>query len=91
MDVVWDEISDEELTALALAADPDQPLDPDAVPIDRYLGQEPGLLPSWYMAAVSARAGANRWRTVIVLAVVTAFVVIEALGLCSTYGQLTVG
>ncbi len=85
------EITDEELTALALAADPDAPLDPDAVPIGRYLGVEPGLLPSWYMAAATARAGANRWRTVIVLAVVAAFLTIEALGLCSAYGQLSLG
>jgi len=84
-------ITDEELTALALAADPDAPLDPDAVPIAQYLELEPGLLPSWYMAAVTARAGANRWRTVIVLAVVAAFLTIEALGLCSAYGQLSLG
>jgi len=86
-----DEITDEELTTLALAADPDRPLDPDAVPIAEYLAQEPGLLPTWYMAAVTARAGANRWRTVIILAVVAAFLTIEAFGLCSTYGQLSLG
>ncbi|HYA68619.1 MAG TPA: hypothetical protein VED63_07795 [Acidimicrobiales bacterium] len=85
------DITDEELTALALAADPDRPLDPDAVPMAEYLSQEPGLLPSWYMAAVTARAGASRWRTVIVLAVVAAFLTIEALGLCSTFGQLSLG
>ena len=86
-----DEITDEELTTLALAADPDRPLDPDAVPIAEYLAQGPGLLPTWYMAAVTARAGANRWRTVIILAVVAAFLTIEAFGLCSTYGQLSLG
>jgi hypothetical protein len=86
-----EELTDEELTELALAADPDRPLDPDAIPIGEYLAQEPGLLPSWYMAAVTARAGANRWRAVIILAVVAAFVTIEAFGLCSTYGPLSLG
>ena len=95
-----DQFTDEELTELALAADPDRPLDPDAIPIGQYLAQEPlgqylaagaGLLPSWYMAAVTARAGANRWRTIIILAVVAAFVTIEAFGLCSTYGPLSLG
>ncbi|HUY65074.1 MAG TPA: hypothetical protein VMV14_11245 [Acidimicrobiales bacterium] len=84
MDDSW---SDEELTELALAADPDAPLDPSAVPIGRYLAGLPSYLPSWYMAPVMARH-AGRWRTAVILSVVAAFVVIEALGLCSTYGQI---
>jgi len=79
-----------ELTALALAADPDAPLAADAVPIDRYLAQLPVLLPDWYMPMAMARPG-NRWRSAVVLAIVAAFLIIEALGLCSTFGQLTVG
>ncbi|MHB8682158.1 MAG: hypothetical protein ACYDA2_08705 [Acidimicrobiales bacterium] len=80
--------SDEELAELALAADPDAPLEPDAVPIGVYLAGAPAaLLPSWYMAPVMARHG-GRWRGAVVLAVIAAFLVIEALGLCSTYGQL---
>lgn len=80
--------SDEELTALALAADPDAPLAPDAVPVAAYLLSLPAaLLPSWYMAPAMARGG-SRWRRTVVLAVIAAFLVIEALGLCSTYGQL---
>ncbi len=79
-------ISDEELTALALAADPDQPLDADAVPLSQYLASSPGLLPEWYMAPVMARHSGRRQRAVI-LSVIGAFLLIEAFGLCSTYGQ----
>lgn len=79
-------ISDEELTALALAADPDQPLAPDAVPIADYLADAFGPLPAWYMAPVMARHSGRR-RQVIILAVIGAFLLIEAFGLCSTYGQ----
>ncbi len=85
-------ISDDELTELALAADPDRPLGPDAIPIDRYLeasGVEPqrSWLPAWYMAPVRSSRGGRRTRLV-VLGLIAAFLLIEAFGLCSTYGQL---
>jgi hypothetical protein len=80
-------ISDAELTALALAADPDLPLDRDAVPLPVYLSQGRALLPDWYMPQAMAPSG-NRWRTLVVLTIIFAFLFIEALGLCSTYGQL---
>jgi hypothetical protein len=80
-------LTDEELTALALAEDPDQPLDPGAVPLSAYLAQVPTLLPTWYMPPAMAASG-NRWRTWVVVAVIVAFVLIEASGLCSTYGQV---
>jgi hypothetical protein len=83
-------ISDAELTAMALAADPDLPLDPEAVPLSMYLAQEPAPLPEWYMPQAMARRG-NRWRAFVILAIVGAFVFIEALGLCSTYGPLRIG
>jgi hypothetical protein len=83
----YDELSYDELTALALAADPDAPLHPDAVPIDQYLGTQAPSLPIWYMAPV-ARRHMGRVGRLVVLAVVGAFVLIEAFGLCSTYGQL---
>ena len=86
-----DGFTDAELTALALAADPDEPLDPEAIPLSEYLGQEPGLLPQWYMPMAMARCGANRWRAPVVLGIVLAFVVLEALGLCSAFGQVVVG
>jgi hypothetical protein len=88
-----DPITDEELTALALAADPDQPLDGDAVPLSVYLSQLPGLgpvsglLPGWYMPPAMASRG-SKWRTSIILAIIVAFLMIEAWGLCSTYGQV---
>ncbi len=80
-------ISEKTLTELALAADPDAPLAADAVPIEIHLLQF-GPLPLWYMPPV-ARSGSGRWRRPIVLAVVGAFVLIDALGLCNTYGVLS--
>jgi len=79
-------ISDEELTALALAADPDQPLDDTAVPIAVYLSNAYEPLPDWYMAPVMARHSGRR-RQAVILAVIGSFLLIEAFGLCSTYGQ----
>ena len=82
-------LSDAELTALAMAADPDAPMDKDAVPLHIHLAQFAGAaLPEWYMAPAMARSG-QRWRTPVVLAIVAAFLLIEALGLCNTFGQLT--
>jgi hypothetical protein len=80
-------ISDAELEELALSADPSAPLDDDAVPMATYLGQGPGLLPQWYMPSPLVRSEA-RWRVPVVVVIVAAFLVIEALGLCSTFGQL---
>lgn len=80
--------TDAELTELALAADPDQPLTSDAVPMSDYLSnQRVGLLPEWYMAPVMTRH-IRRIPQLIVLVVIGAFLLIEAVGLCSTYGQL---
>ena len=79
--------TDEELTALALAADPAEALDPAAVPLSFYLTQLPGPLPGWYMPPATARGG-KRWRAPVVLAIVAAFLVIDAFGLCNTFGQL---
>jgi hypothetical protein len=81
------DFSDEELAVLALAADPDAPLGEDAVPLSVYLGQISDLLPQWYMPTAMARPGKG-WRTPVVLVIVAAFLTIEALGLCSTFGQL---
>jgi hypothetical protein len=79
--------TDAELTELALAADPDAPIGEEAVPLAVYLDQAPGLLPSWYMPTPMVRTG-KAWRLPVVLVIVAAFVIIEALGLCSTFGQL---
>lgn len=83
-------ITDEELTELALAADPDAPLPSDAVPIGVHLSRFAVPLPLWYMPPV-VRSGSRRrwWKTPVVLAVVGAFVLIDAMGLCNTYGILS--
>jgi hypothetical protein len=80
-------LTDEELTGLALAAEPGRPPAADAVPLASFLGEGPGLLPSWYMPSPMTRVR-PRWRTPVVLVIVAAFVVIEAFGLCSTFGQI---
>jgi hypothetical protein len=81
-------LSDEELTALALAADPEAPLPADAVPLEVHLPQFSGALPLWYMPPV-VRSGGGRWKRPVVLAVVAAFLLIDALGLCNTFGVLS--
>jgi hypothetical protein len=83
-------LSDDELAELALAADPDQTPTADAVPISAYLGSTPtehfGMsLPAWYMPAVVVRSN-PRWRIGVIVAIVLTLLVIEAAGLCSTYG-----
>jgi hypothetical protein len=90
-DVALTEISftDAELTTMALAADPDAPLSDDAIPLAVHLAQFAGAaLPQWYMAPAMARSG-RRWRTPVVVTIIAAFVLIEVLGLCNTFGQLT--
>ena len=81
-------ITDEELAALALADDPDAPFDPDAVPFDP--GAASGeLLPSWYMP-MPHRSRRSRRTTVGVALVVLAILVVNAVGLCVTYGHLQI-
>ena len=84
--------TDDELTELALAADPDAGVADDAVPLGEFLGAGGGageLLPGWYMPAPM---GGNRvlrgWRRRVVLLIVASFVLLNAYGLCSTYGYV---
>ena len=81
-------LTDAELTALALAADPDAPLAEGAVPIGIHLATLGSTLPLWYMPPV-VRHGGRRWKAPFVIAVVSAFLLIDALGLCNTYGILS--
>lgn len=81
-------LTDEELTELALAADPEAPLPLDAVPMDVHLSQFAGSLPLWYMPPI-VRSGGGRWKRPVVVAVVAAFLLIDAMGLCNTYGILS--
>ena len=85
-----DELSDDELGAVALAADPDAPLDDDAVCLSDVIEPHaPRLLPEWYMPTPMAGAAPLRgWRRRVVGLVIAAFLVITAYGLCNTYGQL---
>jgi hypothetical protein len=82
------EISDEELTALALAADPAAPLPADAVPFVPCSAAMPASLPVWYMPPVMRR-GPKRWHRWAIAAVIVAFLTIDLFGLCSTYGPLS--
>lgn len=86
-------LSDEELAAFALAADPDVAVDGDAVPLTDVQGMGvDGPLPSWYMPAPMRPRRFSGWRRRVVrlsvYSVVASFVAINAFGLCNTYGQL---
>jgi hypothetical protein len=81
-------LTDEELTELALAADPDAPLPEDALPMGLHLARYGDALPLWYMPPI-ARSGGGRWKMPVVLAIVGAFVLIDLMGLCNTYGILS--
>ncbi len=85
-------LTDEELTDLALAADPDAGVAADAVPIGELVASEDArnaddVLPSWYMPPI-ARRSLYGWRRRVVLLIVISFVAAAAYGLCSTYGIL---
>lgn len=77
-------ITDEELTSLALAADPDAPIPEDAVPFGSDEGLAVDLLPSWYMPAPSLRR--SRKRTIVFAGLVFSLLIINVMGLCVTYG-----
>lgn len=87
-------VTDDELTALALAADPDAPLDDDAVPFTAVLDPDGDrLLPDWYMPVASVSSGRllTGWRRRVVMFIIAAFLLINAYGLCSTYGVVRFG
>jgi hypothetical protein len=78
------EISDEELTALALAADPDTIVPDDAVPFGDNDSASFALLPAWYMPAPGIRR--SRGRAAVMFAFAISLVVINIGGFCVTYG-----
>lgn len=84
-----DRVSDEELVAAALAAVPEPDLPEDAVPI-RALHAPDDLLPDWYMPAPTAGARPG-WRRRVAIGVVSSVLLINAAGLCVTYGPVTFG
>lgn len=77
-------ISDDELAALALAADPNAEIDADAVPFITTDGMGANLLPDWYMPAPSLRR--SPVRTFVLASVAIALFVINVGGVCVTYG-----
>jgi hypothetical protein len=80
--------SDDELTALALAADPHAPLDPDAVPWNGSSNSYQSPLPEWYMpTAMAVRHG--RATRVTVIVIIAGFLLIDAFGLCVTSGFIS--
>ena len=83
-------LTDDELAALALAADPDEPVDDDAVSLPALLGTDRTTpLPSWYMPApMGHSAPVVGWRRRVVWLVIAAFLTITAYGLCNTYGDI---
>jgi hypothetical protein len=83
--VAVDDIDDDELTALALAAGIGPPLGEDAVPLAFDAEAREGLLPDWYMPLpMSAGRGAvRRW---VLGSLVLVLVAINCAGLCVTYG-----
>ena len=87
---VVEPLSDDELAALALAADPDTTVDDDAVSLWPLTESgTDGLLPEWYMP--SPARGLPRlqgWRRWVTLLIIASFLTIEAYGLCSTYGRV---
>jgi len=77
------EITDEELAAEALAADPDIPIDDHAEPFGGDSGT--GLLPEWYMP-VNGPVRRTRTRRVVVIGVIASLLAVNGAGLCVTYG-----
>jgi hypothetical protein len=81
-------LDDDELAALALAADPDAPLPPDAISL-WDLDARDTLLPDWYMPPpMSGHRRLVGWQRRVAWLVVASFVLIDAYGLCSTYGSI---
>ena len=86
-------LTDDELTALALAADPDVELDDDAVSLWDLEPTDPEdhLLPAWYMPSPMVGARLQGWKRTVGLVIIFSFLVINAAGLCSTYGWVGFG
>jgi hypothetical protein len=80
--------TDEELTALALAAEPITSLPSDAVAWGGGDTRTPSLLPSWYMPSPSYHLR-GRWTRAIVITLIVGFLIIDAFGLCITSGFLS--
>jgi hypothetical protein len=80
--------TDDELSALAMAAEPITSLADDAVPWGGGDARTPSLLPNWYMPSPSYHLR-GRWTRAIVITLIVGFLVIDAFGLCITSGFLS--
>ena len=81
-------VSDEELTELAMAADPNAPLAHDAVPWRGGSAAHASLLPDWYMPSpMAVRHGRTTQFTIVFI--IVGFLLIDAFGLCITSGFLS--
>jgi hypothetical protein len=85
-----DPITDDELAAAALAADPNLELDDDALPFDAYQAEYGDLLPAWYMPAPATSGGHRRRNAFVATIIIGSLLLINALGLCITYGHLEI-
>ena len=84
-------MTDDELCAAALDADPETVVADDAVCFWDLTGHGVQPLPAWYMPA--PMGGSLRgWRSCVarfnVALIIASFLAINAYGLCNTYGQL---
>ena len=84
-------IDDDELLAQALAADPDAPLPADAIPF--AAGDVAGTAPlgDWYMPSSVQASAEPGWRRRVAIGVIGCIGLVNAAGLCITYGHLTFG
>ena len=87
------DLAEDDLVAQALAADVDADIPADAVSLWDLDADRSGLLPAWYMptpaAGPSTASTTTGWRRrMIVLTFVLALVLINAAGLCVTYGRV---
>jgi hypothetical protein len=76
--------TDDQLTELALAADPDAPIPADAVPFETGDITGAHLLPEWYMPAPAR--GLSMPRSLVLAGVAVALLVANVGGVCVTYG-----
>jgi hypothetical protein len=79
------DITDEELAELALAADPNAPLDDDAVPFNAGHPEGAALLPEWYMPVDASRVRSD-WRGIVALGIAVGLVLCNAFAICVTNG-----
>jgi hypothetical protein len=86
-------VDDLELERQALAADPEAPIPDDAVPWSaRPEAAGATGMADWYMAPLGAgRAATPGWQRRVAIALIAAIGLINAAGLCITYGPVTFG